>query len=302
MKPAFLISILAAAGLPCLCQEPGTLQFDTSNMKVTVSMDRQTYLPGEEAQITLTVSNPGSGPVVSLAPFLTFTSCLYSIRTDTPPPAQLMPGAQTLCQSVPITGSITTTFASGETRRMVLNSYDKLFDASEKAYRGGGVPTTPGAYSLRFEYGASAEAQAEYTVAATKVEADAITRIHDALYNPDPDHYPPQSFPMYVHILALNSGGGSYIVVSQRPVAPKALVVPKTQFHDKIDFDESHAGASLVSPFKRVAAAAAAIVSLSATADAQENLTIEWTDENGGSGHLFYPSSYPARPAPAQRQ
>jgi len=49
-------------------------------------------------------------------------------------------------------------------------------------------------------------------------------------------------------------------------------------------------------PFKRVATNAASIVSLSATADADENLTIEWTDSEGGKDRLNYPASYPARP------
>src|SRR5580658_10544274 len=42
----------------------------------------------------------------------------------------------------------------------------------------------------------------------------------------------------------------------------------------------------LAIPFKRVATSVAPIVTLSATADAQEDLTIEWTDANGGIGHL----------------
>jgi hypothetical protein len=67
------------SGLP---QEPvNTLSVDTSNMKVTISLDREIYLPGEEATVTLEVSNPARVPVTTLAPFLSATGCfIVSVR------------------------------------------------------------------------------------------------------------------------------------------------------------------------------------------------------------------------------
>src|SRR5579863_4244789 len=127
INPRFLLSVLCAAAAACCCgQAPSTLDFDTSNMKVSVSMDRETYLPGEVAQIKLTVTNPANTPVKSLTPFLSSTSCLHSMKRDQP---QRMGGPSlSNCGSVPVDSSNTTTFGAGELKQVMLNSYDNLFD------------------------------------------------------------------------------------------------------------------------------------------------------------------------------
>jgi len=52
MKNLALLMILgiSLAG-PAICQDEESLDIDTSNMRVTISLDRQTYLPGEVAQV-----------------------------------------------------------------------------------------------------------------------------------------------------------------------------------------------------------------------------------------------------------
>ncbi len=151
-------------------QRPGTLQFDTSNMKVTVAMDRAEYLPGEIAQITLTVSNPASKPVVSLAPFSSSTTCLYSTLKNGDPKRE-REAISTACASVPINTSNTTTFGPGESKRLVLNSFDRLFELSRPSLFGGFAPATPGDYLLAFQFGGSAAVPAEYKVRTAKLES-----------------------------------------------------------------------------------------------------------------------------------
>lgn len=73
------------------------------------------------------------------------------------------------------------------------------------------------------------------------------------------------------------------------------LVVQKAALHANVDFDDSHADVNLVIPLKRVATSSSPVATLSATSDADENLTIEWTDSDGRKDHLYYPASYPAR-------
>jgi hypothetical protein len=96
-------------------------------------------------------------------------------------------------------------------------------------------------------------------------------------------------------VLALRSDGVTYICVQQQTVSNSKRVVSVATIPENLDFDDSHVNIRSATPFKRIATSDAAIVKLSATADAQENLTIEWTDANGELGHVFYPASYPAR-------
>jgi hypothetical protein len=62
-----------------------------------------------------------------------------------------------------------------------------------------------------------------------------------------------------------------------------------------LDVQDPRVALGTVTPMKRVATSSAPVVSLSATADANENLTIEWTDTVGLKAHFYYPASYPAR-------
>jgi hypothetical protein len=182
-----------------------------------------------------------------------------------------------------------------------LNSYDSAFDIGPTILAGRAVPTRPGKYRISYQYGNSTGTAAEYTVAAAKLEADAVARVHDILYSDHPKVSPPEPLPTYVHVLALRSEGLTYICVQQAAVARTGLVVRQADIGSNLDFDEDHAQVALAMPFKRVATSNASVVRLLATADAQENLTIEWTDSTGRQERLYYPASYPAR-RPKQNQ
>ncbi len=127
------------------------------------------------------------------------------------------------------------------------------------------------------------------------MKAEVIPRARDFVYAQRPGNVQPRPSPTYVHVLALRSDGVSYICVSLRPTTIISPVALPAKAGDTVDFDDSHASIALAAPIRRVATSAAPIAKLSAAADTQENLTIDWTDANGGQGHLFYPASYPAR-------
>jgi len=210
-KRALLFSLLSAAMAALgYGQEPvGSFSFDTSNMKVTVTMDRTVYLPGEVAQVTIEVSNPGSSPVVSLTPFLAATGCLYLRGRVGNELVGRVPWEKT-----PVDASILTKFAPGESKRVVLNSYDSLFDLEKTAMQGAGVPKLPGIYGFTYRYGSST-ATAEFAVAAAKLEADTTARVRDLMFTDHPDLVPPAPLRQYVHVLSLRSEGTSYICVQQ---------------------------------------------------------------------------------------
>jgi hypothetical protein len=258
-------------------------------MKVTVAMDRETYLPGEVAQVTLEVSNPGGRPVVSLTPFLSATGCLcHRERIGN----NLL--GKVDCGISPVDASNMTTFGPGESKRMVLNSYDPMFDIERGIMQGDGAPRRPGSFGISYRYGSSS-ATAEYTVAAAKLEADATARIHDTMFSDNPALQPPQPFASYVHVLSLRSEGVSYVCVQQTAVNHASPIAKKADFGSDLDFSYPRVDVAMATPLKRVAMSIVPIVSLSATADDRENLTIEWTDANGRRETLRYEASYPAR-------
>jgi hypothetical protein len=299
INPRFPVSVLCAAVAACCCgQTPSTLDFDTSNMKVRVSMDRETYLPGEVAQITLTVTNLANTPVVSLKPFLASTSCLTNLRKIGSEFKASVGNALAVdgggCGSATIERSNTTTLGPGESKQVLLNSYDKLFDFDPTALFTRSVPLHPATYAISFLFGASVSAQAEYAVVPAKLEADTIVRVPDVMFTDHPDTVLPRPLPVYVHVLAMRSDDRSYICVQQLTVSNTSLVARRELLNKGLEPEQ--ASMVFAVPFKRVATNAASIVSLSATADADENLTIEWTDSEGGKDRLNYPASYPARP------
>jgi hypothetical protein len=254
-----------------------TYEFDTSNMKVTVSLDRQTYLPGEVAQVTLEVSNPAGVSVTTLKPFDPDTGCINWYP---------------YCGSAWIVPANTTTFSPGETRKVVLNSFDETFDSSRPVMEGGGVPTKPGEYPMTYRYGTT-RAQAKYIVASAQLEAEAIVRLPDVTISHDAPS-PPYTVPSTVHVVALRSEGISYICVPQAQNTQTTPVATKEVMATKPSFDHQRVNTGEATPFRRVATSRNSIVSLSATGDLDGNLTIQWTDSTGVQGHYYYPASYPA--------
>jgi hypothetical protein len=290
-KRRFSILIVLLAGAIRGQEVPGpfnSLNFDTSKLRVSLTMDRSAYLPGEAARITLEVFNPGP-PIVAPIPFLSGNGCLYpsakvgnEFKIAVPEP----------CGIVEITSASLTRFATGEHRQKVLNSYDALFDTGERVLPGAGeMPSYPGAYRLTYRYGTT-EVTADFTVVPVKLEAAAFARINDVLYTQHPDLQKPQVWKHYAHLLALREGNQTYICVSQ------ASTVHSDSLYRNGDGSFSPFGAA---PFTRVATTAQSVVSLSATADSQENLTIEWQDVTGRRQTLYYTGGYPGNRRPAHK-
>lgn len=261
--------------------ESQELLYSTQKLQLSVTMDRTEYLPGEAAEITFAVSNPGAAIVVP-TPFSWKTGCVYrSWKVGD----EFRDPPETLCRSVVIDGTSTTTFAPGERREKVLKSYDHLFESGVEVLDTGGGVSDPGTYRLVYHWAGSA-AMAEYTVVSPKLEAKAQARLHDILYTSHPGQLPPERLAEYVRVLALRYGNESYICVALSPVSHPSMMFLNA------DGSFNPVGAM---PLKRIATSRAPVVSLSATADVNENLTIEFTDANGGRQTLYYPASYPAR-------
>jgi hypothetical protein len=266
---------------------PRTLSFDASHLKLAVALDRKVYLPGEAAEITFEISNLATTPVLALLPFSTATGCVYLSWRGSggfdPGDGWKVP-METLCQDAPVDKSMLTTFAPGETMRQVLNSYDFLFGTGQRLGLGGGMPGT-GKFRLVYHY-ASIEATAEFEVVTPSLEASAVARIKDVPFRENPNAEQTVLLPEYVYVVALREGNTSFICVSQAEVALSDVRLRNADG----SFD-----LSAVTPFKRIATSAASVTSLSAVADDQENLRIEWKDAEGGRQSVYYEHSYPMR-------
>jgi hypothetical protein len=270
-----LVALWVALTATGFSQARTTLAVDTSNMRVTVSLDRQTYLPGEVAEVTLEVTNPASVPVTTLLPFISDTGCLtfrWVLNGR-------MGGKMSVnCVYATVTPSNTTRFAPGETKKLVLKSYDSIFDVGERVMEGGAVPEKSGDYGITYWYGTTM-ATALDTVAATQLEAEAIVAL-------------PPSTP-YVHVVALRSGGVSYICVPQAKVGQSHAIASKEVMATKPSFEHMYVMTILATPLKRVATVNNPVVGLSATGDAGGNLSIKWTDSTCNEGQFYCPASYP---------
>jgi hypothetical protein len=260
---------------------PSTLSFDTSNMKVAVSMDRAVYLPGEAAEITLEVSNPGAAAVLTLKPFTAATGCIY-VSWKVGDEFQYPP--LDLCKPYVVDSTTTTTFAAGQSEQRMYRSYDNLLDLGTSFMSSRAVPGNAGIYRLNYRYGSST-ASAEFTVVAPKLEASAFARVRDEPLRESPAREQPLMLKKYVYVLALRADEVTYICVAQAPAQQTNL-----RFRN-IDGTFSSLGAT---PMKRIATSAAPIVGLSVTADPDENLAIEWTDAAGRRQTQEYRDGYPA--------
>jgi hypothetical protein len=193
---------------------------------------------------------------------------------------------ETLCEDAPVDNSMLTTFAPGETRRQVLNSYDHLFGTGTRVLpEGGGVPGRAGKFRLVYHY-ASTEATAEFVVASATLEVSAVARIKDVQFKENPEVERTVLLQKYVYVVALREGNMSYVCVSQA-----AAGQPDIRLQNADGTFDPFA----VRAFKRVATSAAPVTTLSAVADDQENFRIEWKDAYGGRQSLYYEHSYPMR-------
>ena len=80
-----LTCLLIVFTLCCLAQPPDAQQFrtivdDMSLLRVSITLDRTEYLPGEEIWATVTVANPTSKPIRGFDPFRSMETALFIQR------------------------------------------------------------------------------------------------------------------------------------------------------------------------------------------------------------------------------
>lgn len=270
---AYALTLVAALGLavPSGAQPTSTPAADNAKqLQSTLSLDRDTYFSGEAALFTLTVRNPASTALAVPTPFSAANGCFaLSRRLDGSAPTPL--SAKPVCpfRSMEADRAGTTILASGEERQATLSS-DTLISALPSWVRKGGtgVFSRPGYYQVEY-LDQTPRPSAVFRVVAPHLEAAAVVKLSDVTFV-DPAAGQRVYVPVYRHVFAVRWNNQSFICVSQAPDSRDRAV--------SADGHGDYAGSDF--PYVRIAATAVPVTSITATADAQDRLTIEWQDSS----------------------
>ena len=254
---------LTASALCLEGQSPGILSSNTGQLNVQIALDRTAYFPGEAAVVTITVTNPTSGPLQVLTPFSNGTGCLVTYNQPaggTPSPY----GADNTCAGLPAAVP-TTVLAAGERVQTQLNPCCDMFD-----FGGDGVdiPETPGTYSVNYLY--SSSVGAPFSVVVPHLDAAAVVQMAD-VSSIDPTGGRTVQQHSYVHLMALRSGNQSYICATISPVAGG----------QPVSADANGNFSSGEGRYRRIATSQNPVVAISGTTDGAGNLRIQWQDSTG---------------------
>jgi uncharacterized repeat protein (TIGR02543 family) len=254
-----------------------TLLDNSEKLQTTVTLDRSVYFPDEAAVVTISVVNPTAAALQVFAPFTMLTGCLEVYASP------LLPGStDPICESLVDATTPTTIMQPGEQRQVTLNSYENQFDRGLPAMYGGSAPRQAGSFVLGYGYWNANPVP--FQVELPHLEAAAVVRVADVT---DIDETGKDiQFPGYRHAFAVEWQGQTFICVTRGASRTSSPVTPD-------------ANGDLEDPpeiITRIATSANPVVSLTVTADAAGNLTINWQDAEGNQ----QTATYPGPPMPAR--
>lgn len=273
-RAATLFSLAAAAAL-LRGQTVDQLAANTSRLQIQVALDRPAYFPGEAAIVTVTVTNPTSGPLQVMVPFSATTGCM-EIATQAPD-GSLSPVGADRCP--PFAGSSypVTVMAAGEQRQLALSSYANRFDLGVESIP---LPLVSGSYVVTYGYGTSATAP--FAVVVPHLEAQASAQVQDES-STDPATGATLTGPSYIHAFALRYNNQSYLCVSVSPDGSSGAV--------NADPSGNFLGSNGLW-LKRIGVSANPVVAISETADSSGNITLQWQDSTGAQSTFTYTLQY----------
>jgi hypothetical protein len=251
---------------------------NTEKLRVAITMDRQEYLPGEAAEITISIVNPTTDPLEVYEPFKNQTGTMWVDIQRTPGQQALGHQGEPLC--CPHGRGTTRWFASGETAASTFQSGGDHFGARGPMVV---IPEQPGGYRLYYLYGSA------QPVNFTVIPATVALETYVALQRPG----------QYTI--------GTVTKVSQRRV-PVAVVKSGDKYHVVASMNSGggpvvrdgygtalSGWARAIGPYVRVSTSDQPITSLNGTElvqsnttatasgqqQAQESITVRWTTQDG---------------------
>ena len=258
-------------------QAMSTLVANTAQLQASLTMDQGPYFSGEAAVMTITITNPTSGPLQVFAPFSTAGECfeLYQMNSS----GKFAPLGADMCQGAyPTPLTPTTIFAPGEQRQFILHSYDSSFSQPIPPAGSESVPGDPGSYVMSYSYLGT---KTPFTVVQPHLDTAAIVQVQSISYT-SPTTHVTAPLARYVNVFAVRWNNQSYLCVSRVGGNPGLV---------RADASGNLASYFLPLPYKRIATSVNPIVSISPVADDAGNLTITWKDSNNVQTVTSYPAN-----------
>jgi hypothetical protein len=277
---------LNATGIDKLHQD--RLRLLTGNLdklKVTVTLDRQAYLPGEAAQVKISVVNPTASSIEVRAPFEMNTASLWVLRKKMVDQEEIWEGlsAEPPCCANGVSDSAPTKwFAPGETVEQTFNSDDNDPQRHTVTFR---IPITPGDYKLEY-FGFGTE-PAYFQVIAATVGLDAYV----SLQRPGQYTEGRQVFQAQrrVPVVVLDADGKHYVVASRNtsgsPVVRDNLgnAIPGRGLSPYVRIATSDQPITSLDGVELVQSGgnASALAPVTGPGQEQESIMVRWTTQDG---------------------
>jgi hypothetical protein len=242
-------------------------------LKVAITPDRETYLPGEVGVVTITVENPTPDALEipdpkDLVRIGRVQNCFKG------GPDSFTYGTGWSCPqhetTTPQPKVSSTTIRPSEQIVVTIRSDERFGGFDLPAIGGGDMGITEGTYRLRYPLGG----EHLYQVQAGKLESSTTAVLHEkASYISDTGKQ--VSATLKVIVLALQSGGDHLILVSGHEVSGD----PSIRSDDLGKLSEN--SARIASPLFRVGKAEQPVVSITATTGEDDRITIDYLDQDG---------------------
>jgi hypothetical protein len=248
---------------------------DTRRLSVTISTDRDIYVGGEDAVITVTVLNPTSGRLKVLQPFNLDTGGIDLLKRNLVDP-QHRPWLYLVDHPFSEVGFGPSTplanIEPGEKIEKRFHSYDAHFDGDSAIMRSRAVPVKEGEYQLQYAFGRGA--RTTFTVVIPKLDKLVTVPLSNTQ---DVKLYNGKHVALKRHVWVFElSTGREYIVGAALSASTDHIPL-----NARADGLISESDLQRLSPYIRIATLPAAIQSLEATAAPNEDITVKWVDVIG---------------------
>jgi hypothetical protein len=246
------------------------LRQNASKLKVSISLDQQEYLPGEAAQVHISLTNPTPVPLEVYEPFKIETGAMVVYATKTVGGKTLIVSSGQICCSASPPDTMTRTLAASESVSGTFNSNEAHFNSAEPMAI---IPYEPGNYRLAYTHGPGTS---DFKVLQATVEGAVSVPLEKSgqTVSGGKTH----AIPRRTMLILLKAGTIHYIVATSRSVFGFDF---DARISHEIGQNLTYGTSREIAPFFRVASSEQPIVSLNGIANSQENITVAWATADG---------------------
>lgn len=262
-------------------QRSDMLNRNTAKLTVSVQLDRTVYLPGELAEVTISVTNNTGAALEAFTPFMLSTGSIEvsELRTlDGQTGWHDLAPEKFCCEFGRKDDRPTYLFGAGQSFQKKMKSDEAHFDFDRFPLLR--VPKQPGKYRISYTYAGHKPTEFEVT--------PALIRKLDCAHFATMGEYVSQSkqhlkVPRQANASVLESSGTYYVVLTHGVRENNACFPTLPESGDFTVL------VGYLQPYFRLASSDKPIVSLHAIADKQENVTVSWTTSDGKTSSVMVP-------------